>query len=163
MRSDFMSSEGNRWVAESQTCSRSSNSLDLKVEEVSVYEITIEDEFAAAHRLKDYTGNCEHLHGHNWKIQASYRSDELNATGIAFDFREARKLLRAVIIELDHRYLNELAAFSVSNPSCENIARFIYDQLDARLSGLEQPHKVRVSSVKVWESAHAWIEYRREE
>lgn len=127
-----------------------------------MYEVTIEDEFAAAHRLDHYEGNCEHLHGHNWKIQVSYTASKLDEAGIALDFRKAKSMLRQVLGLLDHTYLNDLTAFSTGNPSCENIAGFIYGEIERLLHHNNDKPDVRISSVTVWESARSWVRYFRE-
>ncbi|MDO9070229.1 MAG: 6-carboxytetrahydropterin synthase, partial [Deltaproteobacteria bacterium] len=34
-----------------------------------MYEVKIVTQFAAAHRLENFKGKCESLHGHNWKVE----------------------------------------------------------------------------------------------
>jgi 6-pyruvoyltetrahydropterin/6-carboxytetrahydropterin synthase len=120
-----------------------------------VYELAIETTFAAAHRLRGYEGDCERLHGHNYRVRAVWTSDELDDLGLVVDFREAKKALRAVTGELDHRLINEHEAFKDRNPSTENIARFIYEGLEAGVGG-----RARLSHVTVWETDGASITYR---
>ena len=36
-----------------------------------MFEILAEEKFDAAHCLRGYSGNCERLHGHTYKVQAS--------------------------------------------------------------------------------------------
>jgi 6-pyruvoyltetrahydropterin/6-carboxytetrahydropterin synthase len=47
-----------------------------------MYEISVESSFSAAHRLRDYQGPCENLHGHNWLVRASVRCETLDACGL---------------------------------------------------------------------------------
>ncbi len=103
--------------------------------------------FAAAHRLREYDGNCERLHGHNWKVEVALRGGELGRLGMLMDFREAKRLLAETLDPLDHRCLNDLAAFQSANPTTENIARMLYEALAARL-----PDGMAVARVTAWES-----------
>jgi 6-pyruvoyltetrahydropterin/6-carboxytetrahydropterin synthase len=96
-----------------------------------MYEITVEAQFSAAHRLREYKGPCEHIHGHNWLVRASVRCEELDKSGIGIDFRVLKGKLREIIEGLDHKDLNAILAF---NPSSENISRYVYEQLAQSLS-----------------------------
>ncbi|MFH1259672.1 MAG: 6-carboxytetrahydropterin synthase QueD [Elusimicrobiota bacterium] len=111
------------------------------------YEICVIRHFSGAHRLADYQGNCERLHGHNWKVEMFLRRDKLDSSGLAVDFRIVKKKLDQVLVLLDHQYLNEIAAFKKINPTAENIARFIYQSLSLKFRA-----NVFVSKVIVWES-----------
>jgi 6-pyruvoyltetrahydropterin/6-carboxytetrahydropterin synthase len=71
-----------------------------------MYEISVESSFSAAHRLKNYQGPCENLHGHNWLVRATVRSEGLNASGLGIDFKVLKERLREILAELDHRDLN---------------------------------------------------------
>lgn len=98
-----------------------------------MWDITVNADFSAAHQLRNYGGKCEQLHGHNWEVQVVLRCDTLDHRGIAVDFREARQTARNVLDTLDHRMLNELGAFQVDNPSAENIARYVYQEMSRLL------------------------------
>ncbi len=123
-----------------------------------MFELTVRDEFSAAHQLRGYEGACENLHGHNWKVEVAFRGKTLNAIGILIDFKELKSLLKEVLSELDHRNLNELPAFSSQNPSSENIARYIFERLSERLAG----KPVKVSRVTVCETERACASYLSE-
>jgi 6-pyruvoyltetrahydropterin/6-carboxytetrahydropterin synthase len=113
-----------------------------------MFELMVETTFSAAHQLKGYMGKCEHLHGHNWKVQAHVIAERLNEIDIALDFNEIRKITNEVIAPLDHSFLNEIFPFTEKNPSSENIAKWIYDSLMKKIDN----ENVRVSAVTVWES-----------
>jgi 6-pyruvoyltetrahydropterin/6-carboxytetrahydropterin synthase len=115
-----------------------------------MYILTVEDSFASAHQLRGYSGKCENLHGHNWKVVASVKGNALNETGLLVDFGELKKILRSIIGELDHCNLNEHPAFMSANPSSENIAAHIARRLDKELVSLPGP--VVLESLTVWES-----------
>lgn len=122
------------------------------------YELVMETDFAAAHRLREYSGKCEHLHGHNWKVQVRVRSPKLNSLGMVLDFKELKDYVAKVLADLDHRYLNEdVAEFVSANPTTENLARYIYGRLQEQL-----PAPLRVREVFVWESERCGACYREE-
>jgi 6-pyruvoyltetrahydropterin/6-carboxytetrahydropterin synthase len=115
-----------------------------------MYILTVEDSFASAHQLRGYSGKCENLHGHNWKVVASVKGETLNETGLLVDFGELKKILRTIIGELDHRNLNEHPGFISANPSSENIAAYIARRFDIELASFPAP--VILESLTVWES-----------
>lgn len=124
---------------------------------LDAYELLIRMEFAAAHRLREYEGNCERLHGHNWKVEVALRATALDELGMALDFRVAKGLIQEVLDEFDHQYLNDLCPFRDVNPTTENIARHIYHALAAKLLD-----GVTVAKVTAWESDKCGASYSHE-
>jgi 6-pyruvoyltetrahydropterin/6-carboxytetrahydropterin synthase len=120
-----------------------------------MFELMVEATFSAAHRLRGYKGECEQMHGHNWKVQVHIVSERLNEIDIAIDFREIKNLLNETISPLDHSFLNDIFPFTEKNPSSENIAKWIYDSLNKKLVNED----VQVSAVTVWESDTASATY----
>jgi 6-pyruvoyltetrahydropterin/6-carboxytetrahydropterin synthase len=120
-----------------------------------MYELKVITDFSAAHQLKDFEGACEDLHGHNWKIEVYVTSEVLNDAGIVVDFRILKKHVNTVMAGLDHKFLNDLEAFKDDNPSSENIARYVADQLSTLLQGSE----INVSRVTAWESETSCATY----
>ena len=59
-----------------------------------MYRLKIIDSFSAAHQLLGYAGNCESLHGHNWKVEVQVRGEQLNDIGILIDFKELKRLTK---------------------------------------------------------------------
>lgn len=112
-----------------------------------MYEILVKSDFCGAHNLRGYRGKCEELHGHNWSIEARFTKDGLDEIGMAADFKILKKELGDVLKRLDHTYLNELSFFKERNPSAENIARFIFGELNKAIG-----ENINVKSVSVWES-----------
>jgi 6-pyruvoyltetrahydropterin/6-carboxytetrahydropterin synthase len=94
-----------------------------------MFDIFIKTHFAGAHHLRDYPGDCELPHGHNWKVQVTVRATEIDEIGMGIDFKLLKKHVNEVVDRLDHRDLNKMEEFSILNPSSEHIAMFIYDNL----------------------------------
>ena len=115
----------------------------------------VETTFAAAHQLRGYKGKCEQVHGHNWKVQVHVIAERLNDIDIAMDFHDLKNILNEVIEPLDHSFLNDIFPFTEKNPSSENMAKWIYDFLNKKLSD----EQVQVSAVTVWESDSASATY----
>ena len=91
-----------------------------------MFEVSVDRTFAAAHKLRDYHGKCESLHGHNYKVRVSIESEALDEIGLVVDFVEIKRLIDTAIDKLDHTYLNEVPPFDVLNPSAENIAKLLH-------------------------------------
>ncbi len=120
-----------------------------------MYHLTIHTHFAAAHNLINYQGDCENLHGHNWKIEVTVAARELDKAGLGIDFKILKRETNRVLDQLDHKYLNELEPFRECSPSSENIARYLFEQLGAVLNS----GAITVEKVNVWESEYACASY----
>lgn len=113
-----------------------------------MFSVSVEAEFSAAHRLNNYKGKCEHLHGHNWKVQIFVVSGNLNKIGLVFDFVELKKKTREILKGLDHKFLNEINYFKDTNPTSENIAKYIY----LKLTPYFKNKSAKLAKVCVWET-----------
>ena len=120
-----------------------------------MYEVKIVTQFAAAHRLENFNGKCESLHGHNWKVEVFLAGKDLNGTGLLMDFGVVKARTKEVLEEIDHKYLNELAACQDRNPSSENLACYLFE----RLGAIFNRDGVKVSRVNVWESDTSCASY----
>ena len=114
-----------------------------------MFEVTVEETFAAGHALRNYHGKCESLHGHNYRIQATLQGAELDSMGLLVDFVQVKKLMQTVVDRLDHQFLNDLTPFDKLNPSAENIARYFYDEISGGLNG---DSRVTLRQIKIWET-----------
>ncbi len=123
-----------------------------------MFEVTIEETFAAGHALRNYRGKCENVHGHNYRCQVVVEGAELDDIGLLVDFVELKRVVHAVLDRLDHQWLNEFPPFDVLNPSAENMARYIYEQV---LEGLKVRQGVRLGLVRLWETDTAYATYRQ--
>ena len=116
-----------------------------------MFEITVEDTFAAGHYLRDYKGKCEKPHGHNYKVRVTMHGRELDRAGLLVDFKDLREVMRHVIERLDHQMINELAPFTTVNPSAENLAKYFYEETNANLIRATNG-RVKVKDVTIWET-----------
>lgn len=123
-----------------------------------MYRLKIVTSFAAAHNLNNYQGECENLHGHNWRVEVSVTASELDKAGLCIDFKILKAETRELLSGLDHKYLNELSSFAGQSPSSENIARYIFHELSKKLND----GNVKVEMITVWESDFACASYYEE-
>ena len=121
-----------------------------------MYTVSVQAHYDAAHFLRHYKGKCERLHGHRYVVEAAVQVGELNQSGIAYDFVDLKRELRALAEELDHHNLNDLPMFEDMETSAENQARWFFEELRRRLpddlsSGLLY--------TRVWETPTQWAQY----
>lgn len=120
-----------------------------------MYTVTIETEFSAAHIIRGYNGPCSRLHGHNWKVTVEAKTNVLDNLGMSMDFFVLQKKTEEIINRFDHRDLNTIPPFDKAlNPTSENIARYIYDELKKVL-----PVNVQLSSVAIGETGKYTAKY----
>ena len=98
-----------------------------------MYDVFIKTHFSAGHHLRNYPGNCEKPHGHNWNVQVTVRATELDELGMGIDFRTVKNAVKKVMDDLDHCDLNEHPAFLDKNPSSQNLAAYIFHALEKDL------------------------------
>lgn len=132
-----------------------------------MFELKVTSHFAAAHNLREFYGKCEDLHGHNWFVEIKVRAREQDNIGLVMDFGIIKKHLKNVMELIDHKYLNELPEFKdgparQSNPTSENIARFIFDRL-APLIKEDSTGRAWLCKVSAWESDNASATYMPDE
>jgi len=121
-----------------------------------MFEVSVEQTFAAGHALRNYRGKCENVHGHNYRVLVTIQGSQLDSIGLLVDFVEVKKLMGKVVDKLDHQFINDLPPFTEINPSAENMAKYFYDEISTGLG--ESP--VRVGEVKIWETDTASATYR---
>jgi len=124
-----------------------------------MFEISVEETFAAGHALRGYRGKCENPHGHNYRLRITLRGTELDQTGLLYDFVHLKQVIHTVVEGVDHKFLNDQPPFDVLNPSAENIAKYMYDELARQMPGAANgaaPARPgggpRIVRVDVWET-----------
>ncbi len=119
-----------------------------------MFEICVEHTFAAGHALRNYYGKCENVHGHNYRVQVAIEGNDVDENGLLYDFADLKKRVRATSEYLDHQFINDLKPFDRINPSAENIARFICQEVQKDLTNVE------IAYVRVWETDTSVATYR---
>jgi 6-pyruvoyltetrahydropterin/6-carboxytetrahydropterin synthase len=122
-----------------------------------MFEVTIEETFSSGHALRNYRGKCENVHGHNYRCQVTIEGAELDHIGLLVDFVELKKVVHVVLDSMDHQWLNDFPPFDVINPSAENMAKYIYDEV---CEGLKTRTGVRVGAIRLWETDTSSATYR---
>ena len=123
-----------------------------------MFEVTVEDTFAAGHYLRNYKGKCENPHGHNYRVRVTLAGQELDQAGLLLDFKNLRAVMQPVIDRLDHQMINDLEPFTTINPSAENLAKYFYDETNARMK-TQTNGRVSVKMVKVFETDETTATY----
>lgn len=115
----------------------------------SLWRLTVRSDFSAAHALRHYEGKCENLHGHNYLVEMVVEGETLTPdTELVADFSLLKKELKAELTIIDHCNLNEIPPFDVINPSAENLAHYLYQNMKRRISKLP----IRMYSITVGET-----------
>jgi 6-pyruvoyltetrahydropterin/6-carboxytetrahydropterin synthase len=119
-----------------------------------MYELQIKDNFSAAHNLRNYKGKCEHLHGHNYTVIVTFISAKTDKNGLVIDFSFLKNILKNVLNELDHKYLNDdIEFFKKNNPSAENIAKYIFISIKKHIKF------PKLKNVIVYETENSLVKY----
>ena len=122
-----------------------------------MFEVSVEESFAAGHALRGYKGKCENVHGHNYKVRVTLRGRELDSVGLLYDFTELKKVISQIIRQLDHKFMNDIAPFDEINPSAENLAKYFFEESVRQLAS---HNGVEVAEVTVWETDTTTATYR---
>ena len=121
-----------------------------------MFLLNVKASYDSAHFLRNYKGRCENLHGHHYVVEAGMAFDDVGEGGMAFDFTDAKRHLRAIAGELDHHNINDLEPFTTLEPSAENQARWIFGRMRERLGAELGAH---LAYVRVWETPNQWAQY----
>ena len=125
-----------------------------------MYTLCVEGAFEAAHRVVNYPGKCDRLHGHNWVVEATFQGTQLDELGMLIDFKIAKKALAKILDEFDHYYLNDFHPFNEGvNPTAENLACIIYERLAACAEVQASP--AELTALTVWESPKSSVTYTK--
>ena len=112
-----------------------------------MFKLCVESDFSAAHRLVNYPGACNRIHGHNWKVKATIAAEELDEMGMVIDLFDLKKILDVCLDQFDHRIINEVQPFDEINPTSENLAKYIYEYFEKQL-----PEKIIIVQIEIFET-----------
>jgi len=113
--------------------------------------------FDAAHRLPDYEGKCANLHGHTYTLEVVVEGDVNPASGMVMDFGLLKDVVKTVLENYDHAYLNDL----MHNPTAENIIIALFEELSVLLD--MQMFSAPLYKLILWETPTSYVELRRED
>src|ERR1700712_899917 len=86
--------------------------------------------FEAAHATPPYS----ELHGHSFRVSVSLHGEPVPVFGWSHNLYEVEPLLDQVKGLVDHKCLNDVPG--LETPTLENVTRWMWTQLDQRLSGV---------------------------
>ena len=119
------------------------------------FELMVRTDFAAAHALRGYPGDCARLHGHNWRVELYVECSALDELGLGIDYKVMKQELKKALAPWDHYNLNDIPPFDTINPSSENVAIVLYKEMSCRLDDA----RVRVSRIVIGETCTAKVSY----
>lgn len=125
-----------------------------------MYRVYVERGFSAAHRLNDFVGGCERIHGHNWVIRCVVAGPRLDNRGVLIDFKLVDDILDELTHQYEHVMLNDVPLLSGMNPTAENIARASFDYLNARINAAEPTDDIYLEEVLIYETPNCFVSYR---
>jgi 6-pyruvoyltetrahydropterin/6-carboxytetrahydropterin synthase len=123
-----------------------------------MFQVSVEETFSAGHALRGYKGKCENVHGHNYRVRVTVEGAQRDGIGLLCDFTHLKHAVREVISILDHQFMNDLEPFKTVNPSAENLAKYFYDEVAARLKNL--PPGAKITDTILWETDTSRAQYR---
>jgi 6-pyruvoyltetrahydropterin/6-carboxytetrahydropterin synthase len=97
--------------------------------------------FEAAHWLPTFPPGhkCRRLHGHSFQVDVVVAGPVPADRGYLVDYNQIAAVIDPIKDQLDHRLLNDIEG--LSNPTAENLAKWIYEKLKP---GLPLLTKVRI-------------------
>lgn len=111
--------------------------------------VTKEFTFEAAHNLLNYSGKCERLHGHTYRLLVTVNYP-VGENGLAYDFTDLKRIVKEKVVDrVDHTYLNDL----LTQSSVEYLAIWVWNQLS----------EMNLEEIKIYETPTSHVTYRGEE
>jgi 6-pyruvoyltetrahydropterin/6-carboxytetrahydropterin synthase len=95
--------------------------------------VTKEFEWDMAHRLENYDGQCNNVHGHRYRMLVTFaRNDEDVKDGMVLDFKELKSIVKPVIDVLDHSFV-----YNINDKDSKKIASFMFKTINQKLFHFE--------------------------
>ncbi len=127
------------------------------MKKIPVFKLKVSSHFSSSHQLRNYRGKCENLHGHNFLVEVTVEGSRLDPeVEYLIDFKVLKQMLKEIVGPMDHIHLNNFPPFDKVNPSSENLAKYIYKEMEKKLENYEG---IRVCSVGVCENTGSWAYY----
>lgn len=127
-----------------------------------MFEVEVQHEFCAAHALT-IAGVKEPIHGHNWRVRAVVAGKGLDRDGLLCDFHAVHEVLASITDRFANNNLNDIGPFNTIQPSAENVAKVIAEEMSSRLAvGLGSAAWVESVSVTEAPGCRATFRFDRE-
>jgi 6-pyruvoyltetrahydropterin/6-carboxytetrahydropterin synthase len=123
---------------------------------MGLYRVSKQLWFCAAHQVRLSETECEALHGHNYRVLVHAEARELDRTSYVIDFARLKRAALEACERFDHQNINEVPPFVERNPTAEELARYLCEELGQRLDD----GRVRISKVEVFETDNNRAEYQ---
>ena len=121
-----------------------------------MYEVGLKRHFIARHVIPDGPHGEREPHSHEYVVEARLEGGGLDAKGYVFDIVELKHAMDATLEKYSDQFLNNLPDFKGVNPSMENLARVLLNDIRARI----RPGNLKAMEIKIWESPTAWAAFR---
>lgn len=119
------------------------------------WKLTVRPRFRAAYVLWHYQGKCEHLHDHNYAVEAAVRGYTLSQnTELLMGLGDLKAPLEQALEPLDHAYINDVPPFGAVNPSSENLVRYIWNQMAPSLPEVVKMYSATVAGKDIQSVMH---------
>lgn len=115
--------------------------------------------FEAAHHLPNYIGKCASPHGHSYRVRVVLIAEvaSQDRAGILVDFDVLKAAVHACILDrYDHKDLNQF----FPAPTAERMVVKMFEDLTEWFAMNCANKTAKVYSVRLWETAKCWAEYR---
>ncbi|MDY7039344.1 MAG: 6-carboxytetrahydropterin synthase [Chloroflexota bacterium] len=113
-----------------------------------IYEVGIIDFFNARHAIGD-----EPAHAHSWKVEAKVRRPRYLGEQSLIGVEEIRDTMRRLFARYEDQFLNNIPPFTFQEPTAENLASFLFEQLEKEFQGTE----ASLYSLTMWESPTNYV------
>lgn len=128
-----------------------------------MFSITVRDHIMIAHSLKgEVFGPAQRLHGATYVVDLCLQREALDANGIVADIGQVSRMLRAVLVVMEYRNLDDEQVFAGQNTTTEFLAKFIFDRLASHIAAGDlgaSGHGLSGMRVTLQESHVAWAAY----
>jgi 6-pyruvoyl-tetrahydropterin synthase len=128
-----------------------------------VFSVTIRDHMMVAHSLQRAGfGPAQRLHGATYVVDATFRSEALDADSIVVDIGRAAQELHTVVSALSYRRLDDEPEFASPPTTTEELARVdrLAERVNAGAFG-QTARGLAGIAVTLRESHVAWATYER--
>jgi 6-pyruvoyltetrahydropterin/6-carboxytetrahydropterin synthase len=124
---------------------------------MGVYRVSKQLWFCAAHQVRLSESRCEALHGHNYRVLVHAEAEKLDEVSYVLDFASLKQAAVEATSRFDHQNINEVEPFTKLNPTAEELARYLCEELARRFDD----GRVRIHKVEVFETDNNRAEYER--